>query len=125
MVLTFKNTKYLFTDFDPSDEKLPNGICSRCRNILFNIDQGKLEPSALDDPIDFSALQFPTLTRSFGGVTLLSDLQRCPCSICTIATAHCGQTGNKFGSKGPFPLGRPPLQGPKRFAASKPIKVCG
>ena len=58
---------YFYEEFDPNDEKLPNGICARCRNILLNIDQGKLEPSALDDPIDFSALSYPTLTRSFGG----------------------------------------------------------
>ena len=61
-----------------------------------------------------------------GEVTHINNLQHCPCSICTIASAYCGQTGNKFGSSnnGLFPLGRPFLQGPKIFVTSKPIKVC-
>ena len=117
--------KYFMEDFNPNDQNLPNGICGRCRNILLDIDSGK--PAALEDPVDFSTLNFPVLTRTFGGVTELKDLQGCTCSICLIARANPGQVGHTFGGKtkkGPFPVGRPPLPGPKRLATPKPIRIC-
>lgn len=113
-------------DVDPTDQRSPNGICSRCRNSLLELDKGK--PVALEDPVDFSTLNFPAvLIRRFGGVTELGDLQGCPCSICIIAWANPGQEGHSFGGQvklGPFPVVRPPLTGPKRLATPKPIRIC-
>ena len=104
-------------------------MCARCRKVLKNVADGNSEPSALGDPVDFSALSFPVMTRKFGGMTDLGSLQNCQCSICSYGRANPGQTGNRFGGKdkqGPFPLGRPPLPGPKRLSklTPKPIRKC-
>ena len=64
--------KYFMEDFDPNDVKLPNGICTHCRNILLNIEKEK--PAALNDPIDFSKLSFPFLTRKYESISDLGDL---------------------------------------------------
>ena len=51
--------KHFFEDFDSSDSKLPNGICSRCRKLLERVDSGSKDTSALPNPIDFTSLSFP------------------------------------------------------------------
>ena len=89
--------KYFMEDFDPSDVKLPNGICTHCRNILLNIEKEK--PAALNDPIDFSKLSFPVLTRKYESISDLGDLRDCPCSICVIAKTNPGQINNSFGGQ--------------------------
>ena len=117
--------KYFMEDFDPSDLKLPNGICSHCRIILLKLEKG--EPAALNDPIDFSKLTFPVLTRKYESVCDLGDLRDCPCSICIIARKNPGQINHEFGGKkkqGPFPLGRPPVENVNRLPSPKPIKIC-
>ena len=78
--------KYFFEDFDPSEVKLPNGICSRCRKLLENVEKGSKDTSDLLAPIDFNTLKFPALTRSLGS-TSLESLVGCQCSICKVANA--------------------------------------
>ena len=76
-------------DFDISDPKLPNGICGHCRMKLLEVENGN--PNTLEDPVDFSTLSFPVLTRAYGGISNLEDIPSCQCSICMIARANPGQ----------------------------------
>ena len=89
--------KYFMEDFESCDLKLPNGLCSHCRNILYNHEKGK--SVLISDPIDYSKLSFPVLTRKYEGVRDIGDLKDCPCSICTIARKNPGQSNNNFGGK--------------------------
>ena len=117
--------KYFMEDFDPTDLKLPNGICGHCRNILAKLEKG--EPATLNDPIDFSKLTFPVLTRRYESVCDLGDLRDCPCSICIIARKNPGQINHEFGGKKkqrPFKLGRPPVENFNTLPSPKPIKIC-
>ena len=115
--------KYFFANYNPDDVKLPCGTCTRCRNLLLKVDKGKAEQSSLPDPVDFSALEFPRITRS-SGVTDLGELTNCTCSICTIARANPKESGYNSHEKS-FPLGRPPTQNPRRLPVAKPVTVCG
>jgi hypothetical protein len=108
--------KYFFEDFDPSEVKLPNGICSRCRKLLENVEKGSKDTSDLLAPIDFNTLKFPALTRSLGS-TSLESLVGCQCSICKVANAF----GN---TKKPFKADRPSHEGPERMAIPLPIRRC-
>ena len=111
-----------FENFNPEDSKLPNGICGRCNNLL------NRNPSALLDPIDFSSLRFPVLTRSIGeNVSNLDDLLNCTCDICKVGRENAGSPGHKYGGKrkqGNYPRGRPPTPSPTRLPAAKPITIC-
>ena len=102
--------KYFFANYNPDDVKLPCGTCTRCRNLLLKVDKGKAEQSSLPDPVDFSALEFPRITRS-SGVTDLGELTNCTCSICTIARANPKESGYNSHEK-LFALGCPPTQNP-------------
>ena len=68
--------KYFMVDFDPNNPKLPNGICTHCRRILFEIDKGK--PATLDYPIDYSKLSFPVLTRRYKCLDDIGELKDFP-----------------------------------------------
>ena len=68
--------EYFFENYDPSDLKLPIGICGCCRQKLLNLENKKLGKDKdkplpeviLPDPVDFSKLKFPaSITRSRGG----------------------------------------------------------
>lgn len=107
--------KHFFEDFDSSDSKLPNGICSRCRKLLERVDSGSKDTSALPNPIDFTSLSFPRMTRS-SGFTTLEEVVGCTCSICKVAIIVSNEK--------PYPKGRPPHEGPKRIAWRLPVKRC-
>ena len=68
---------YFFTNYDHKDMKFPNGLCARCRKLLQRIDlptdhKEKKDVSDLPDPVDFSKLKFPALTRSSGSLNLVA-----------------------------------------------------
>ena len=111
--------KYFLEDFDPNDSKLPNRICTRCRNLLGKVENGSKIVSDLPDPVDFNALSFPKITRTLG-TTTLGELVGCTCSICIVANTV--QTANNF--KKPFKKGRPLNQGPSRLAMALPVRRC-
>ena len=121
---------FFIENYDPSDLKMPAGLCSGCRLKLTKKEQKSKESQNaeyplpevnLPDPVDFFKLQFPsTITRSRGG-----ELMDCNCDICIIATAHPGNQPSKFGRAAPpHTMGRPRNDIP-RLAVRKPVKVCG
>merc|ERR1712026_351083 len=57
-VLLSRIQKYFLEDYDPTNQKLPNSICSRCRNLLFFVEKGKMSKDDLPNPDDFSQLDF-------------------------------------------------------------------
>ena len=120
--------EYFFENYDPSDLKLPIGICSCCNRKLLNLENKKLGKDKdkplpeviLPDPVDFSKLQFPaSITRSRGG-----DLQSCDCDICEIAREEIFKNPKLKGTKGfKTTLGRPRKDIP-RLPTPRPIKKC-
>ena len=109
--------KYFIENYDPNEEKIPNGLCSRCRIILLDIEQGKKSVSALPEPMDFSSLIFPAITRS-SKVNNLKDFQHCTCSICSIVRVYPNDHTK------PYPLGRPSLSDNIDIPTEKPCKIC-
>ena len=110
--------------------KFPNGLCTRCRKLLQKIDlpnddKNKKEVSDLPDPVDFSKLKFPTITRSSGSLHL-AELTNCSCDLCNIATQKVAQSMIYAGGSntGPHPIGRPPSQNLPRLPQRKPITIC-
>ena len=69
---------FFISNYDPSELKMPNAICSRCRVLLGQTEKKEKQFVLVDlpDPIDFSKLTFPTITRS-SGVTNLGELMGC------------------------------------------------
>ena len=120
--------EYFFENYDPSDLKLPIGICSCCNRKLLNLENKKLGKDKdkplpeviLPDPVDFSKLKFPaSITRSRGG-----DLQNCDCDICEIAREEIFKNPKLKGTKGfKTTLGRPRKDIP-RLPTPRPIKKC-
>ena len=61
--------KYSFENQDPSDLKLPNGICGCCSTKLLRLENKKLGKDKdkplpeviMPDPVDFSKLRFKVL----------------------------------------------------------------
>ena len=110
---------YFMENYDPTNQYMPNSICSRCAKLLLAIEtakdlckkqkcnctanvhnDGAIEMSKIPDPIDFSALEFPTITRQFiEKYGSFEDNKECFCSICKLAKENCGWTQNTFGGK--------------------------
>ena len=131
--------EFFLENYDPTDLKLPNGLCTSCMNKLLMKDKRKKwekenkeapqPPPAtnkpppdpiLPDPVDFQKLQFPsTLTRSRGG-----DSVECDCDICSIAIDNPFLNPSKFGKGKEVKPGRPMKELP-RLAARMPVSVCG
>ena len=117
---------FFIENYDPSDLKMPCGLCACCRLKLEKMEIKKLGKDKdkplpeikLPDPVDFSKLQFPaTITRSRGG-----DLMPCNCDICEIATESVQKNPN-LNKRRPHTPGRPKKVLPT-LPAAKPIKVC-
>ena len=120
-----KIQEFFMENYDPSDLKLPAGLCACCKTKLDRMeikksgkDKDKPLPEViLPDPVDFTKLVFPpTITRSRGG-----DLSPCSCDICEIAT-QTPFTSPTF-KKRPHTLGRPKKLLPT-LPAAKPITIC-
>ena len=121
--------KHFIQNYDPSDQYKMNGLCNGCRNKLsekekfLNLTEEekakikKKEPE-LPDPIDFSLLEFPVITRSTG-VTDIGSLKSCNCDICRIARSNPSKVGNPYGGfyNGMFP-------NRERIVVQKPVTVC-
>ncbi len=75
--------EFVLEDFDPSNPKLPSGLCARCRKLLEKVDKKEIGVEAIPDWIDFTKLRFPIITRS-SGVYSIEELVHCNCSICLI-----------------------------------------
>ena len=120
--------KYFMEDFDPMNEKLPNGTCSRCRLLLYRIENGK--PCVIDKGVDYSMLRFPAMTRFRGMGRVLGQITNCPCSICVIARDHPGYENSTYrgypgtGKARSYTLGRPPKIKRKRSVSAESVKVC-
>ena len=122
---------YFFENFNPLDQKLPNGICGLCRNLLLRVelpdnDTKKIKVEQLPDVTDFSKLNFPVPTRSSGSLTL-GEMKNCLCDLCKIASENVASFGSRSSGHGfakPQNLGRPPMIGPPKLCTPKPIKVC-
>ena len=105
--ITLKRVQEFFlTSFDPFDQTIPNGICGNFRRILGDIERIKLKnPTTpldlrrLQDPIDFSKLDIPVITRS-SGVLSLNELKDCPCLICKVATENAVSSVSRSAGKG-------------------------
>ena len=110
--------KYWLANYDPCDEKMPNGICAVHRNLLLAIEKKTLKPSALPNPIEFSDLYFPRITRN-SGVSSLRDLKNCDCDICLVARDNPGNKGHTYGGKN---QGRFPYK--KTVEIEKPFNLC-
>ena len=127
--LTLQRVKtHFLANFDPSDQKMPISICSRCRNMLNAVEHSdekkRIKVEQLPEVVDFSRLDFPVITRS-SGVTDLKDLKDCPCLICKVATesvknapGKCGQ-GQLHSHKAGRPLVKTPT-----LPVAKPVTVC-
>ena len=66
--------QFWFSNYDPTDQRLPNGICAAHRNLLLDFEKKTKENEQnkvkqipliplpeLPPPIDFSELKFPTI----------------------------------------------------------------
>ena len=107
----FVNENYNF-----DDRHSPKGLCLACRNKLMSAAKGNVVE--FSDPLDYSQMNFPVLTRSLG-VTDLDDLVDCECFYCVKARDVPGQKGNSYGY---FKLGR--FSNLQRVQVAKPYKVC-
>ena len=119
--------RFYIENFDPTDAKMPNGVCAHCRKLLERIDSGKLDTNCLPDPINFSSLSFPAVTRSTG--TLDRDqVTFCTCSLCKVAMqefrGEVGSIGRKKNKSGPFLKGRPKTMEIERLPLAKPVSRC-
>ena len=122
---------HFLTNYNPNDQKFPNGICARCRNLLINVDRPsddakRVESSDLPDVVDFSKLQFPVITRSSGSLSL-GELVNCTCDICKKATENAVSTPGRFAGPGQgrsHEVGRPPLHTVSRLPDRKPVTIC-
>ena len=86
--ITLEQVKRFYLEkFDQTDSMLPNGVCAHCRKVLLRIDSGEIDATSLPDPIDFSTLTFPKVTRSItrSGIFDLDAMTHCTCSICKVA----------------------------------------
>ena len=128
---------FFMQNYNPNIQYMPNGICTRCAGLLNAIEKAKenckklkcscignnhnngdKESLKLPDPVDFSALEIPTITRN--------NTIECSCSICKIAREYVGNIGNRFGGRSKVDhhkLGVPTET--KKIKAALPIKVCG
>ena len=133
--------KYFMSNFDPNDQKYPNGICTCCKSKLLKIENAdkkaekenvELDPStlpSLPDLVDYPSLNFPRVGTRSSGVAELKDLTNCPCEICKVALANPSQVGHSFGGQnktGPHQIGRPPNPEPKpnTLPLAKPVTIC-
>ena len=106
---------YWFENYESNDERLPNGICGRCRILLEKVEKGVKKSTDLPECIDYNQLHFPKLTRSSGNVNL-EELIDCNCSICEVSK------GPSFYKKvSPYKVGRP-VSKPKTLTI--PISRC-
>ena len=121
-----------FSEFDPTDEKLPSVCCSRCNKLLVQIEKGEKALSDLPE-VDLSQLNFPVSTPHqlrVNGVSCLDELKHCACSICEIGRVNVGQKGhsNVFAGhnskSSPFKKGRPKLPGPAPLPDRVPVTIC-
>ena len=80
--------KYFMQNYDPNNQKYPNGLCGCCKTKLQRIE--KAEETAkkenrdvnfsalpdLPDPVDYQSFEFPRVGTRSSGVTELNDLTR-------------------------------------------------
>ena len=126
-----RGKNHFLTNYNPNDQKFPNGICTRCRNLLTNVDRPsddakRVESSALPDVVDFPKLQFPVITRSSGSLSL-GELVNCTCDICKIATENAVTAPDRFAGPGQgraHEAGRPPIPTVSRLPDRKPVTIC-
>ena len=112
-------------DYNSNDRHCAKGLCAPCRNKLLEAEKNKALPFEkrkpeieFPDPLDYSQMNFPFLTRSLG-VTDLDDLVDCECFYCVGARDHVGIAGTSYVGHhvGKFP-------NLKRVPVSKPYNVC-
>ena len=117
--------KFVNRDYNSNDRHCSKGLCAPCRNKLLEAEKNeqlefdKRKPTPeFPDPLDYSQMNFPLLTRS-SGVTDLDDLVDCECFYCVNARDHVGIAGTAYVGRhgGRFPnLIRVPVP--------KPYKLC-
>ncbi|KAK6196452.1 hypothetical protein SNE40_001675 [Patella caerulea] len=115
--------QFYIENYDPQDGHMPSGICSRCRNLLLDIETGKQPMDCLPDPFDFSKVVSPSVATRNNPSPSLS----CQCMICLVARSNpvTSKLGKRFStSQTPTP-GRPPTAcTPDTLPSPRPIRVC-
>ena len=72
----------IFDDVSPSDERVPTGICPKCRWLLGEKKKGKALDKSFQIPIDFKYITNVIIKKN--------DLGICECTLCKIATSFDG-----------------------------------
>ena len=80
-VIVERIKKYFIENYSLDDSVLPKGICSKCRNDLLEISQGKKDITVLPDTHDFSSL-FPFVRLT---ATRQDPFPVCHCQMCDVA----------------------------------------
>lgn len=91
--------KYHNPDYDPCDDRQPTALCSRCNNLLLQIDAGAKSPRSLPPVFDISIVQKTPTTRY---------TEFCNCFICETARFCPVGVPDNHQKIQPYPLGRPP-----------------
>ena len=71
--------RYFRKDYDPSDNRFPCGICSKCRSDLIDISAGKKKIEILPELYDYIHISPITTTTRSNPVPL------CDCEICNVS----------------------------------------
>ena len=101
--------RFWMENYDPGETRLPAALCGKHCMLLGYIEKQQRGATidSLPDPLDYSKMTFPILTR--GAVN--DPNADCQCSICRVARVNCGTVGNKCAVKGE--QGRPSQGGPE------------
>ena len=102
--------KYFMQNYDPDNQKYPNGLCNCCKTKLFRIEKAEIEAKkensevdisklpTLPDIVDYPSFEFPRVGTRSSGVSELKDLTNCPCEICKVALSNPSQVWKIRGS---------------------------
>ena len=89
MITSLREHTSIFDSISPEDERVPTGICEKCRNILRSKVSGKGPNKDFDIPSNFSFLSDIVLPKTRSSSLMTSD-NDCDCFICKTAKGFKG-----------------------------------